>query len=74
MPSDYKNEFGVDPATACCVCGGGFRGKGGGVDLVKSDVPCEALTLARGCNHCPPYPPVEYGSVEPSGMTYAAVC
>jgi hypothetical protein len=44
------------------------------VDLVKSDVPCEALTLARGCNHCPPYPPVEYGSVEPSGMTYAAVC
>jgi len=27
----------------------------------------ETLTLARGCNQCPPYPSVDYGAVAPAG-------
>ena len=45
--------------------------KSPGVDLVPSDVPVETLTLARGCQQCPPYPPVEYGSWEPTGPVIA---
>jgi len=37
-----------------------------GVELMPSDVPVETLTLARGCQKCPPYPEVEYGTWTPT--------
>ena len=35
MPSAYKNKFGVDPAMACCTCGGGSSlPSGAGLDVM----------------------------------------
>jgi len=41
--------------------------KNKGVEIMPSDVPLETLTLARGCQQCPPYPDVEYGTWTPAG-------